>query len=107
MRFQYKRKSSRCERQQSIWLHDEQSLFPGANQPSQQDEEQPIGFRTCRSVHLPLEDDELVAQEGFFRHQLGLAPAKVGQRGERQGGSERFGPRMIQVASTGVLTGLF
>src|SRR5437660_4467112 len=78
--------------EQGIWLHDEQSLFPGANQPSQQDQEQSIGFRTCRSFHLPLEDDERLSQEGIFRHQLGLAPAKVGQRLQRQGGSERFGP---------------
>jgi hypothetical protein len=65
LRFQYKRKSSRC--QQS---HDEQSLFPGANQPSQQDEEQSIGFRTCSLFHLPLEDDELLAQEDIFLYWL-------------------------------------
>ncbi len=85
--------------EQGIWLHDEQSLFPGANQPSQQDEEQSIGFRTCRSFHLPLEDDERLSQEGIFRHQLGLAPAKVGQRLQRQGGSERLVHRVKRAES--------
>jgi len=78
--------------QQCVGLNDEEGLLPGANQPGQQDQEQSIGFRACRSFHLPLEDDELLAQEGIFRHQLGLAPAKVGQRLQWQGRSERFGP---------------
>ena len=78
--------------QQSIWLHDEESLLPGSNQPGQQDEKDAISFRACRPFHLPFEDDQLLSQEGIFGDELGLASAKIGEGGERQGGHERFGP---------------
>ena len=78
--------------QKGLWLDDEQGLFPGTNQPGQQDEEHAIRVRACWPFHLPLEDDELLAQEGIFRDQFGLASAKIGYGGERQRGQERFGP---------------
>ena len=78
--------------QQGLWLHEQKSLLPGSNQPGQQDEEDAIGPGERWPFHLSLEDDKLLAQEGNFRHQLGLAPAQVVQRLQRQGGSERFGP---------------
>jgi hypothetical protein len=45
-------------------------------------------FRACRSLHLPLEDDERHAQEGVFRHKLRPASASVCQGLEREGGSQ-------------------
>jgi hypothetical protein len=78
--------------QQGVWLHDHEGLPPGSNQPGQQDQEDAIGLRACGPFHLPLQDNELLAQEGNFGHQFRLASAQVGQGGERQGGSERFGP---------------
>ncbi len=78
--------------QQGVWLNDQKGILPGMNQPCQEDEEQAIRVRACWPFHLPFEDDELLSQEGVFRHQLGLASAKVGQSLERQGGSERFRP---------------
>jgi hypothetical protein len=42
-------------------LHDQQGPLPLSNQPSQQDEQDAIGFRAWWPFHLPLEDDELLA----------------------------------------------
>jgi hypothetical protein len=78
--------------QQGLWLHDQQGLLPGSNQPGQQDEKDAIGFRACRPFHLPFEDDELLSQEGILCHQFRLASAKVGQGLQRQGGNVWFRP---------------
>ena len=56
--------------QQGVWLHDEEGLLPGSNQPGQQDEEDAIGLGERWPFHLPLEDDELLSQEGIFRDEL-------------------------------------
>jgi hypothetical protein len=84
LRFQIRRKSSRCHREPRVWLNDEGRLFPDPNHPCQEDEEHPIRFRACWPLHLAPEDDELLSQEGIFGHKLGLASAKVGQDLERQ-----------------------
>jgi hypothetical protein len=61
LRFQYKRKSSRCHREPRVWLNNEEGLFPGPNHPCQEDEEHPICFRACWPFHLPFENDELLS----------------------------------------------
>ena len=47
--------------QQGVWLHDQEGLLPGSNQPGQQDEEDAIGLGACWPFHLSLENDELLA----------------------------------------------
>ena len=92
LRFQYRRKSSRCQRSRvSGWTSDVR-LFPCSNHSCQEDEEHSIRLRACWPFYLALENDELLSQEGVFCHQLGLASAKIGQGLERQGSSERCGP---------------
>ena len=61
LRFQYRRKSSRCQREPRIWLTEEERLFPCPNHPCHWDQEHPIRFRACWAFHLPLEDDELLS----------------------------------------------
>jgi hypothetical protein len=73
-------------------LHDEEDGLSGANQPGQQDQGQAIGIRAYGPFHLPLEDDNLLAQEGMFGDELGLASAKIGEWRRRQRGPEGFGP---------------
>ena len=75
-----------------VWLHDHQGGLSGSNQPGQQNEQDAIGVRACRPFHLPPENDKLLAQEGIFRDQFGLASAKICQSLQRQGGPERFRP---------------
>src|SRR5215471_19145406 len=78
--------------QQGVWLNNHEGLLPGTNQPGQQDEKNAIGLRACWPFHLPLEDEQLLAQEGIFGEKLELASAKIGEGGKRQGCPERFGP---------------
>jgi len=78
--------------EQGLWLHDQEGLLPGSNQPGQQNEQDAIGVGACRPFHLPPEDDKLLAQEGIFRDQFGLASAKISYSLQWQRGQERFGP---------------
>jgi hypothetical protein len=52
LRFQYKRKSSQCPREPRVWLHNQEGLLQGMNQPGQQDEEHAIGLGDCWPFHL-------------------------------------------------------
>jgi hypothetical protein len=61
--FQARGKSSRCQREPCLWLHDQKGILPGTHQPGQQDEQDAIGPGDCWPFHLPLEDDELLVQE--------------------------------------------
>jgi len=47
--------------EQGVWLHKQESLLPGSNQPGQQDEEDAIGPGEWWPFHLPPENDELLA----------------------------------------------
>jgi hypothetical protein len=47
--------------QQGVWLHKQESLLPGSNQPGQQDEEDAIGPGECWPFHLSPENKELLA----------------------------------------------
>lgn len=60
LRFQTRRKSSRCQREPRLWLDDEERLSPCSNHSRQEHEEDAIGVRACGPFHLPLEDDQLL-----------------------------------------------
>jgi len=78
--------------EQCVWLHDQESLLPRANQLGQQDQEDAIGVRPCWPFYLTLENGQLVSQKGNFCHQFRLASAKICQGLQRQGGDEWFRP---------------
>ena len=71
--------------EQGVRLNDDEGLFPRPNESSQQDEEQAIRFREGWPFHLPLEDDQLLSQEGIFGNELRVASAQVGQCSKQQG----------------------
>src|SRR6266699_2065395 len=75
-----------------VWLHDQEGLLPGTNELCQQNEEDTIGPGDWWSFHPPFEDNKLLAQEGIFRDQFGLASAKICHGLQRQGEPERFRP---------------
>ena len=91
-RFQYKRKSSRCHLSSVSGCTMRSVCFQVRTILAKQHEEQAIGFRAGGPFHLPPEDDQLLAQEGIFGDELGLASVKIGEGCQRQGGPERFGP---------------
>jgi len=92
VRFQYQRKNSRCHREPRVWLNNHKGLLPGLNQPGQQNQEHAIGPAKRWPFHLPPENNELLAEEGIFRHELRFASAEINEGGEQQGAPERFGP---------------
>ena len=47
--------------EQGVWLHDQEGLLPGSNEPGQQDEEDAIGPGDCWPFHLSPENDELLS----------------------------------------------
>ncbi len=65
--------------QQGVWLHDQECLLPGSNQPGQQDEEDAIGPGERWPFHPSFKDDELLAEEGIFCDQLGARVSEDGQ----------------------------
>ena len=75
-----------------VWLHDQEGLLPGTNELCQQNEEDTIGPGDWWSFHPPFEENKLLAQEGIFRDQFGLASAKICHGLQRQGEPERFRP---------------
>src|SRR5215469_5341107 len=66
--------------QQRLWLNDTQGLLPGPNHSCQKDQQHAVRFGTDRSLHLSVQNDELLTQEGIFCAQFGLASGQVGQR---------------------------
>ena len=84
MCFQTWRKSSRCHREPCVWLNDQESLLPGSNPSSQQDEKRAIRFGASRSFDLPVKNDKLLAQKSVFGYELGSTSAKISQCSERQ-----------------------
>ena len=52
VRFQNKRKSSRCQREIRLRLDDKEGLFPGPDHPGESHQEKPIPFPVDRSFDL-------------------------------------------------------
>jgi len=61
VRFQNKRKSSRCQRRSVVFLDKEKRLFPGPNHPGENHREKPIALPVDGSFDLSTEDDQLVS----------------------------------------------
>ena len=60
-----------------IRLDDVEGLLPGAQLGGQQDEECPVAPRQCWSLRVPVEHDELLAQQSVLEHQLRSAARQV------------------------------
>jgi hypothetical protein len=78
--------------QERLWLDNEKRLFPGPNHPYEKYHEYTIRFGTDGSFHLSAEDDELLAEEGVFCHEFGLASGKVSHGSQKKRGIGWFGP---------------
>ena len=77
--------------QKSLWLNDEQRVFPCSNHPCEKHEEQAIRIGTDRAF-------DMSAQECVFCHEFGLASGKICQRPHHErGGGARFGPVYVVV----------
>jgi hypothetical protein len=61
LRFQNKRKSSRCRRRSVVFLNEEKRLFPSPNHPGENHQEKPIALPIDGLFDLSTEDDQLVS----------------------------------------------
>jgi hypothetical protein len=92
LRFQNKRKSSRCERQQVLRLHNEERLLAGPHHPRQKQQAEPICLLAGRSFDVSMQDDEFLLQQRVFDQQFGLPFGKVCDRSKQKYGGARFQP---------------
>jgi hypothetical protein len=58
-------------------LHDQQGGLSGMNQPGQQDQEDAISSGESWPLHLSLQNDELLSEEGIFRQKLLFTSPKI------------------------------
>ena len=63
---------------------DQEGLFPVANQSGQQDEERSIYPGAGRLFHLPMQNDQLLAQQSVFYNEGRLASAKICECSDRR-----------------------
>ena len=78
--------------QQAVWLHDEDGLLPVRTNLANRTRRRRSVLVNRWPLHLPLENGQLVSQEGIFCHEFGLASAKISEICQRQKGNVRFGP---------------
>ena len=78
--------------QHRLGLDDEQRLLPASESTRKEDEEATIDRCKVRSLHLPIEHDELLAEQRVFRNQLRLAPRKVLDAAEDERAGRWLGP---------------
>ena len=90
--FQNKRKSSRCERQDRLWLNKVECLFPGPNHPGQEYQKKSVRLLVDGAFYLSPENHELVPQQRVFRKEFGCSSGQIGECAEHKGGLWRFHP---------------
>jgi hypothetical protein len=62
---------------QDLCKQDEQCLFPGTQPGGHQDEHRAVAPGKYRALGLPLEHDELLAQQGVLQHELHSAAGQI------------------------------
>jgi hypothetical protein len=79
--------------QKSLWLNDEQRVFPYSNYSCKKHEEHASCFVTNGPFGVSAQDNQLLAMERVFCNQFGLASGKICQRPlHERGCSVRFSP---------------
>jgi hypothetical protein len=56
--------------QHGVWLHDYQRILPRSQLARQQHEQCSVTPGEFRTLYLPFEHDQLLAQESVFQHQF-------------------------------------
>ena len=90
--FQNKRKSSRCERQDRLWLNKVECLFPGPNHPGQEYQKKSVRLLVDGAFYLSPENHELVPQQRVFRKEFGCSSGQIGECAKHKGGRWWFHP---------------
>jgi hypothetical protein len=80
------------QHKERLWLDNEKRMLACTRRSSEKDQDQTIRLCARWSFDLPMEDDELLPEEGVFCHELGLASGKVSHRTQQKRGIGRCGP---------------
>jgi hypothetical protein len=77
--------------QERIGLEDEDGFLPTLDPTGEEDEPEAIGWGESWLANLAVEDDELLAEEGVLRNELGLATSDVEGKAEKDRIAKRPG----------------
>ena len=69
--------------EQRLGLEEVECVFPMSNAAGQQDEPETVGTREAGPLDLPMEDDQLLSEQGVLGPELGFAAEQVGSGGKR------------------------
>ena len=69
--------------EQRLGLEEVECVFPMSNAAGQQDEPETVGAREAGPFDSPMEDDQLLPEQGVLRNELGSAAEQVGGSRER------------------------
>ena len=69
--------------QERIGLEDEEGFPPTADPAGEEDEPEAVGLGEPWFPDLTLEDDQLLAEEGVFSGELGIAASEIEGRAEK------------------------
>ena len=67
--------------EQRLGLEEVECVFPMSNATGQQDEPETVGAREAWPFDLPMEDDQLLPEQGVLGDELGSAAVQVGGKG--------------------------
>jgi len=59
--------------QKGVWLNNMHRSFPESGKAGKEHEPKTIRVGQLRSLDLPIQDDQLLAQQGIFYDQIGTA----------------------------------
>ena len=92
LRFQNRRKSSRCQRSSVVFLDKEKGLFPGSDHPGEEHQKKPIRLSVGRSFDLSTQNDQWHASERIFRQPFRFPSGQIDERVEHKGDCRWFDP---------------
>ena len=90
-RRQYTRNNSRCQRR-SVRLNDMHGLLPEFGKAAKKHKQEVVLVAKLRSFDLPMQDDQLLAQECILHDQVRTAASYIGEKSRDQHCSGRFCP---------------
>src|SRR5919198_435888 len=76
--------------QQGLGLEEEQSFFPVGETSCQEKKPEAVRAGEVRFLHLPLEDNQLVAEQGIFCDQLSFTEREISGGAQGQGRASRL-----------------
>jgi hypothetical protein len=71
--------------QESLWLEDQQGLFPMGEATGQDEEPEAVGSGQTGFLDLAVEEDQLLAEQSILCDQFGSTEREIGGRAHEEG----------------------